>query len=141
MMHSPQQAEILTRLEQVVADERLALMHRDWDALERLTLLKGRLVDELSSCIEGDRSAAPEAAQDQLIRLKRGVQHNAALAKNLSEGISSFGKKTVNQGIYTRSDKLSFEVIQTVQESEEIQINQPFNHPGGLPPSINCKEY
>ncbi|MCC6748511.1 MAG: hypothetical protein IT371_12680 [Deltaproteobacteria bacterium] len=90
----------LEELESVTADERRALLERDWDAL-RLSIERKQ---ELAGCLE--LSPHDETTQALLQRVRQATLHNAELARRLSAQTSELLKGQTSGGTYNRNAQL-----------------------------------
>jgi len=87
---------VLEEMEQILGDERQALLRGDWQTLQSCVTQKRQLSELLST-------TAPEAGlSDQVLRLRSAALHNAKLASALSKQLSAMlsSRSTADPVVY-----------------------------------------
>jgi len=93
-------SELLDQLETLMVEERQALLQRDWPGLQGAVSRKERLAQSLA------RLTVAGGSKDQLLRLRHATQHNAELARNLSEQVATLVRRARPGSTYTRGARL-----------------------------------
>ncbi len=92
----------LDHLEQVIEQERDAILNWDWQGLESCAQLKQDLAEQLSQ--QGIKSDCQEQAQ----RIRHATQHNVQVASNLSKQLKGLLYVQQKTPTYNRTGQLSY---------------------------------